>query len=479
VALDLARDSPIRSLAQPVLIQRSMVQLAEQTGANFPGYRPRVLVVEREARVRAAFSRCLEALNCAVVTTSTIGDALDAVEHRSFDLAFVDPAIEIELGRDLGSRLLDEMPGLTLVLITSCTSFGTSLSERLRSSCEHIPAAFTPGQIKHIVERFCEQRLLRLRLAEAERRVHRLQNDVLIAESAAMRAALENARSAARSDALVVLCGERGTGRATLARFIHRNSPQAAGPFVVANLLGVSEESATSELFGSGRNVLSGSHHGRAGLVEAAEDGTLFLEELGDISASLESPLLRLLQHRDFERVGELRVRHSNARIVGTSGSDFGFLRQRSGDATEKSIAVVRIHVPPLRDRHTDVVPLARMFLEGFARSMRRGELSFTAAAEAALATYPWPGNIPELRNVVERAVLLHRASTVDTCDLPECIAWSAERIPQIGGDFSVDQIEQEHIRRVVSRAESEVAATKILGISRSTLWRKRNARLS
>jgi len=116
------------------------------------------------------------------------------------------------------------------------------------------------------------------------------------------------------------------------------------------------------------------------------------------------------------------------------------------------------------------------MFLEGFARGMRLGAAAFTAAAEAALVTYPWPGNIPELRNVVERAVILQRAPTIDTCDLPECIACSAERIPQVGADFTVDEIEHEHIRRVVSRTESDIAAARILGISRSTLWRKRNA---
>jgi len=447
-----------------------MAELAERTRAKLPGYRPRVLVVEREARVRAALSRCLQDLDCAVVSTASVEAALDAVEHRSFDLAFVDPSVEIELGRDLGSRLLSEMPGLTLVLITSCTTFGTSVSERMRGSCEHVPAAFTPGQIKHIIVRFREQRLLRLRLAETERQVHASGNgSVLIAESAAMRTALDSAASAAQSDALVVLCGEQGTGGEALARFIHRNSAQAAGPFVVANLLGASDEGVASDLFGSSRNVSNGSHNGHAGLVEAAEDGTLFLDEIAAIPSSLESLLLRLFEHKDFERVGELRVRHSSARIVATSQSGFPFLASRLGNAT-------RVHVPPLRDRHADIVPLARMFLEGFARTMRRGALAFTAAAEAVLATYPWPGNIPELRNVVERAVILHRASAIDTCDLPECIAWSAERIPQIGGDFTLDQIEHEHIRRVASRTASEVAATKILGISRSTLWRKRNA---
>jgi NtrC-family two-component system response regulator AlgB len=116
------------------------------------------------------------------------------------------------------------------------------------------------------------------------------------------------------------------------------------------------------------------------------------------------------------------------------------------------------------------------MFLQGIARSLRRGALAFSDTVKQALMMYQWPGNIPELRNVVERAVILHRAETIDTCDLPECIAWSAERIPQIGGDFTVDQIEDEHIRRVLSRTDSEAAATKILGISRSTLWRKRSA---
>jgi len=454
-----------------------MAELAERTSAKPPGYRPRVLVVEREARVRVALSHCLQALDCAVVVTATIEGALDAVEHRSFDLAFVEPSIEVELGRDLGSRLLDEMPGLTLVLITSCTTFGTSLSERMRGSCEHVPAAFSPGQIKHIVVRFREQRLLRLRLAEAERQVHAFGNgSVLIAESAAMRAVLESATSAANSDALVVLCGEQGTGRETLARFIHRRSAQAAGSFVVANLLGASDEGVASDLFGSSRSVLNGFHKDRAGLVEAAGDGTLFLEEIGSIPSSLENLLLRLFEHKDFERVGELRVRHSSARIVATSRADLPFLRPRLGNAGRDELEVVRIHVPPLRDRRADIVPLAGMFLQGIARSLRRGALAFSDTVKQALMMYQWPGNIPELRNVVERAVILHRAETIDTCDLPECIAWSAERIPQIGGDFTVDQIEDEHIRRVLSRTDSEAAATKILGISRSTLWRKRSA---
>ena len=436
-----------------------------------------MLVVVREARVCASLSRCLQALDCAVVATASVEATLDAVEHRSFDIAFVDPSVEIELGRDLGARLLDEMPGLTLVLITSCTTFGTYLSESLRGSCDHIPAAFTPGQVKHIVERFCEQRQLRLRLAEAEGLVPAFGSPTeLIAESVAMRAALASAASVANRDALVVLCGEQGTGRETLARFIHRSSAQTAGPFIAANLLGASDEGVASDLFGSSRSGLGGFQGSHAGLVEAAEEGTLFLEEIGDISPSLEALLLRLLQHKDFARVGELRVRHSSARIVATSRTDFRFSTPRLSNRSENDLEVVRISVPPLRDRHADIVPLARMFLEGFARTMRRGALAFTAAAEDVLTTYPWPGNIPELRNVVERAVILHRASTIDTCDLPECIAWSAERVPRIGGDFTVDQIGQEHIRRVTSRAESEVAATRILGISRSTLWRKRNA---
>jgi NtrC-family two-component system response regulator AlgB len=454
-----------------------MVEAAEGTSAKLPGYCPRVLVVEREARVRTAISHCLRALDCAVVITPTVEGALDAVEHRSFDIAFVNPSIEIELGRDLGSRLLDEMPGLTLVLITSCTTFGTSLSERLRSSCEHVPAAFTPGQIKHVIERFCEQRLLRLRLADAEQRVGVTGNDgVLIAESAAMRVALEGAAKASTVDTLVVLCGEAGTGRETLARFIHRNSAQAAGPFVAANLLGASEESLTSELFGWGRSDLTRFRNCHAGLVEAAEAGTLFLHDIGDIPSSIETLLLRLFRHKDFERVGELRVRQAATRIVVSGSGDFRWLRSLHDDASNKDIGIIRINVPPLRDRHADIVPLARMFLAMFGRAQRRGGLAFTAAAEEALWTYPWPGNIPELRNVVERAVILRRAATIDTCDLPECIAWSAERIPQLGGEFTVDQIEREHIRRVVSRTDSEIAATKILGISRSTLWRKRNA---
>jgi NtrC-family two-component system response regulator AlgB len=425
--------------------------------------------------VRIALCRCLETLACEVVATDTVKDALAAVEHRTFDLAFVDPAIEVEPGRDLGSRLLDEMPEMTLVLIASCTTFGTVLTERLRGVCDHVSEGFTPGQIRRLVERLREQRSLCHDLADCQRRLRASWLNVgTIAESAAMRATMEAAARAATSLSPIVLCGERGSGQEVVARFIHQNSAQANGPFVAAGLLGAffgsSDERAAAELFGCGHNAAYGRSHGHPGLVEEAEGGTLFLGDLQKIPMRLQVPLQRLIQHQDFERVGELRVRHAAVRlVVGTSGDEQAWT-ELLGEGGE----VVRVVVPPLRDRVADLVPLAQKFVDAFSLTVHGGSLALSAEAQQAILAYDWPGNVAELENAIERAAILCRTSEIGVGDLPEGVSAKPDRAPRLGGDFTLAEIEREHIRRVANRTASDQAAAKVLGISRSTLWRRR-----
>ena len=438
---------------------------------NSSASRLRVLVVEREARVRLALSRCLEALGCELASTDLVKDALAAVEHRTFDLAFVDPALEIEPGHDLGSRLLDERPEMTLVLIVSCTPFGAVLSERLRGACDHLPEAFTPGQIRRLVERSREQRNLRQRLADCQRRLRRSSVDSgVVAESAAMRATLAAAAGAAAATSPIVLCGEPGTGHERLARFIHQHGNQSRGPFVAADLIGSADEDVAAQLFGGGRDSAPGRCDGFPGLVEEADGGTLFLRKLRDFPSRLQAPLQRLIQQNDFERLGELRVRHATVRVVASIDSHAPWPEFLGGGAP-----VVRIAIPPLRDRVPDIVPLARTFVDAFSRTRRRDALVLTEEAQQALVTYDWPGNVAELKNAVERAVLLCRTEEIGVGDLPEGISSKSSGAPRLGGDFTIAEIEREHMRRVAGRAANDLAAAKVLGISRSTLWRRRD----
>jgi len=435
--------------------------------------RPRVLVSERDSRVRIALSRCLETLACEVVATTTAKDALAALEHRPVDHAFVDPPIEIEAGHDLGSRVLDETPETLLVLIVSCTTFGAALPERLRGMCDHLPDVFSPGQVRRLVEAFREEWGLRQQLADCRRHLRAVSFDCgIVAESPAMQATLQDAARAASSDLPIVLCGERGTEHELLARFIHQNSAWSKGPFVMAGPLGPSEESVAAELFGWARNATSGRSRGQPGLVEEAEGGTLFLADLREIPSSGMVLLRRLAQHGDFERVGELRIRQATVRMVAGIHGD----EEVSGEWLGNCPDVVRIALPPLRNRTADIVPLADKFVDVFARRMRREAPILTEEARQALVAYDWPGNVPELKNTIERAVMLCRASVIGAGALPECVSSKSDLAPRLGGDFSIAEIEREHIRRVANRATSDLEAAKLLGISRSTLWRRRGA---
>jgi NtrC-family two-component system response regulator AlgB len=210
--------------------------------------------------------------------------------------------------------------------------------------------------------------------------------------------------------------------------------------------------------------------------VEAAEGGTLFLDEIGEISLGLQAKLLRFLQEKQFERIGENQTRRADVRIVAATNRDLeadvtaGHFRE---DLLYR-LNVLELCVPPLRERPEDIVRLARRFVVFTARIARRPIPELSPAAEEALLSYPWPGNVRELRNAIERAVILWPAQVIEPAALPERVAAQVTSTPRLGGDYSVEDIEREHILRVIARAPTLEEAAKILGIESSTLWRKR-----
>jgi NtrC-family two-component system response regulator AlgB len=294
-----------------------------------------------------------------------------------------------------------------------------------------------------------------------------------------MRAVLEVVERAAPSDAPVLLTGESGTGKGVLAQVLHARSARAAHPFVVVNCPTLSEELLASELFGHARGAFTGAVRDQTGRVEAAEGGTLFLDEIGEISPGLQAKLLRFLQEKSFERIGETRTRHADVRLVAATNRDLesDVAAGRFREDLLYRLNVIEITVPPLRDRIEDVLPLARRFLEFFAREAGRAAPALAKTAEETLTGYSWPGNIRELRNAMERAVILWPAQSIE----PEAFASRINAAAagarrgatagatgsRIGGDFSLEQIEEEHIRGVLERAPNLEAAARILGSSR------------
>jgi len=335
----------------------------------------RVLVVDDERNIRSMIRVCLEQAGCEVREASSAEAALAALASGPVDVAFVDLRLGTGNGLDLVPALLAEDSDLDVVVITAYASIDTAMEAVRRGARDYLPKPFTPAQIRAVVERLRERRRLRARVETLEDRLAGVDPDALLeTRSAVMQAALSLLRRAAASDAAVLLRGENGTGKSVLARALHRLSPRAEKPFVTVSAPTLSDQLLVSELFGHARGSFTGAVRDAPGKVEAAEGGTLFLDEIGELGPSTQAQLLRFVQEKAFERVGETRTRHADVRIVSATNRE---LEEdvRAGRFREDllyRLNVVEIRVPPLRDRREDILPMARRMLRFFAASLHR-----------------------------------------------------------------------------------------------------------
>jgi NtrC-family two-component system response regulator AlgB len=435
-----------------------------------------VLVIDDERNIRTTLAACLEGMGCRVKAAATADEALAALGWDRFDLAFLDLRLGTTNGLDLLPKLL-AAADLDVVVITAYATIDTAVEAIKRGAVDYLPKPFTPLQIRHLVQQVTKRRHLSQRVQELESRLRELEPEVdLETASPKMRAVLDLAVRAAASDVSVLLRGESGTGKGVLARAIHAQSARASRPFQVVSCPTLSEELLASELFGHVRGSFTGAVRDQPGRVEAALGGTLFLDEIGEISPGLQAKLLRFLQEKQFERVGENRTRHADVRILVATNRDLesDVKVGRFREDLFYRVNVVDLRLPPLRERPEDILPLARRFLSFFARSTGRRTPELSPAAEAALLSYPWPGNIRELRNTMERALIVWPAQVIEPEAFPERMAIAAAPRPALGGDFSLEEIEREHLLRVMARSATLEEAARTLGIDSSTLWRKR-----
>jgi two-component system, NtrC family, response regulator AlgB len=279
---------------------------------------------------------------------------------------------------------------------------------------------------------------------------------------------------------VVLLRGENGTGKGVLAHALHAWSRRAERPFVTVSCPSLSPDLLESDLFGHAQGAFTGAVRDVAGKVAAAEGGTLFLDEVGDLPPSLQPKLLRFLQERKYERVGESKTRTADVRLIAATNRDLE-AAVASGTFREDlfyRLNVVELTLPPLRTR-SDLIELAEHLLAFFARQTGRKLTGFTPEARTALKRHPWPGNLRELRNAIERAAILADLTEIGLTDLPERIAQprspgTAGGPVEVGGAVTLDEVEIEHIRRVLGASASLDAAARTLGIDPSTLYRKR-----
>jgi NtrC-family two-component system response regulator AlgB len=437
----------------------------------------RVLIIDDERNIRKTMRTCLETDGCQVWEAESEEPALIALGREPIDLAFLDLRLGRANGLDLLPRLLAERPGLTVVIITAYASVDTAIEAIRRGAGDYLPKPFTPAQLRLVVERLWERLVAERRVVELQAQIDELAPPTEVATSSQkMRVVLDLIERAAASDATVLFRGESGVGKTVFARRLHASSARRKGPFVVVNCPTLSAELLASELFGHTRGAFTGAVREQEGRVEAANGGTLFLDEIGELSPALQAKLLRFLQDKEYERVGETRTRRADVRVLAATNRDLD-ADVKEGRFREDllfRVNVVEIVVPPLRERPEDILPLAVHFLSHLARSARRPTPELSDSARAALLAYAWPGNVRELRNALERTLILCPSPVLEREAFPERIAGSVAQGPQVGGDVTLEALEREHILRVLARTRTLEEAAMILGIDGSTLWRKR-----
>lgn len=437
-----------------------------------------ILLIDDDASLRKSLRLALETMNHQVTEAHDGARAQECLAHGMFEVAFLDLRLNQEQGLDVLPALLRLAPGLAVVVVTAYATIETAVEAMRRGAFDYLPKPFTPDQIRVVLDRVMRIRRLESHVEELEAQVRSIVPEVdLQTEEPALKQALDVAFKAAPTEATVLLRGESGTGKGVVARAVHARSLRAAAPFVTVNCPSLSAELLESELFGHVRGAFTGAVKDTFGKVAAAEGGTLFLDEIGDLPLALQPKLLRLVQEKRYERVGETRTRACDVRILAATNRG---LEDAVATGTFREDLLYRLNVfevvlPPLRTRRKDILPLAEHLLTFFARQTGKPVSRFTDEAREALIRYPWPGNLRELRNAIERGSILAAGSEVGLAELPAQIGATLPFAKmEIGGMVTLEQLESEHIRRVLANAATLDEAATVLGVDPSTLYRKR-----
>lgn len=440
--------------------------------------RMNILVIDDDASLRKSLRLALETMGHRVTEAIDGNRAEECLTHGMFDVAFLDLRLGTEQGLEVLPVLLRLAPGLPVVVVTAYATIETAVEAMRRGAFDYLPKPFTPSQIRLVLDRIDRFRKLESHVEELEALLRSVVPEVdLQTDEPAFRSALDVVFKAAPTDATILLRGESGTGKGIVARAIHTRSLRADGPFITVNCPSLSAELLESELFGHVRGAFTGAVQDTFGKVAAAEGGTLFLDEIGDLPLGLQPKLLRVLQEKRYERVGETRTRACNVRIVAATNRN---LEESVATGTFREDLLYRLNVfevvlPPLRMRRGDILPMAEHLLSFFAKQANKPVTGLTEEARTAIRRYSWPGNVRELRNSIERGVILASGSEVGLAELPAQIGATIPQVKmEVGGNVTLDQLEAEHIRRVLANTPTLDEAASVLGVDPSTLYRKR-----
>ena len=438
--------------------------------------RGRILIVDDELSVRDSLARWFREDGYEMGTAESANEALRKMAESRWDLALVDIKMPGTDGIELQRRLAEIDPDLIVIIMTGYASVETAVTALKNGAYDYVTKPLDPDEISHAVKNALSHKT-------AKEQVSRLKEVIvsddrfpeLVGRSASMRTVLDAIDTVAPTDATVLIIGESGTGKEIVARALHAASPRRYEPMVTIHCGALTETLLESELFGHEKGAFTGAQYRKKGKFELGHGGTVFLDEIADISLKTQTDLLRVLQEHEITRVGGHQPISVDFRCVAATNRDLRDLIEKGTFRPDLyyRLNVFNIEIPPLRDRKEDVPLLVEHFLEKFSAAMNKRITGVSPEAMELLQTHDWPGNVRELENAVERAMVVARG---DRLDLHDFALSATATLPGMGGK-SLRDMEREHILRVVEDCDgNQTQAARILGIDRVTLHSKLKA---
>ena len=447
--------------------------------ADAPPRSGRLLVVDDEVELMRALCDSLRDEGFDTTGVSDPAAALDALRGGEFDLLLSDLMMPGMDGIQLLRQALEIDPTVVGVIMTGQGSIPTAVEAMRAGAFDYLTKPFRLSAVLPVLDRAMAVRRLKVENARLKRAVTRLAFESpryqLVGRSPALREVLRLVERAAPTDATVLVRGESGTGKELVARAVHGNSRRKDQPLVTVNCATLTEHLLESELFGHEKGAFTGADRAKAGLVEVAEGGTLFIDEVAEMAPALQAKLLRVLEDGHYRRVGDTRERQADVRVVAATNKpleDEVKAGRFRADLFHR-LNVLAVTLPPLRDRREDVPLLVEHFLR--TRPVRGTPMTVDPAALAVLTSYDWPGNVRELANVIERAQILAEGTVITPDDLPEGIVKGAPTLPtgEPASPDALEGVERRHVAEVLKKAGgNKVQAAKLLRVSRRTLYR-------
>jgi len=438
-----------------------------------------ILIVDDEKIVRESLFHWFEEEDYNVDTAEDGETALRKFDKGKFDLILLDMKMPGMSGLDLLARVKEIDPDIVVILITAFASVPTAIKALKDGAYDYVTKPVDPDELAHLVKRALEQKALKVENEQLRENLDEIiKPDNLIGESPQMKKIYELIHTVSQTDTTVMIRGESGTGKELVAKAIHINSKRKYFPIVPVNCGALAESILESELFGHEKGAFTGAQFKRKGKFEMADGGTIFLDEIGSVSPKMQVELLRVIESKQFSRVGGNQLIKSDFRVIIATNEPLEEM-VKQGKFREDlyyRLNVFSINIPPLRERTGDIPVLAYFFLNKFSTMMNRNIKNISSEAMDFLVKYDWPGNVRELENAIERAVVVGKSDTIQVGDLPFHVSSSTNIFVPDDDDKSLAAMERKYILRVLNENNWNISRSAVmLDIDRVTLYNKIN----